>query len=309
MASTTVGLGVVYNGVVTRPGQEFLLSEDDHDVHRGAARLSAEKHGAVLRIVPSWFADSARATADEVVSAIRAQLRPTTRVLGVTWVQSRTGVRMPVERIAEVVREANRGRGDSDRCLLVVDGVHGLAAVDADAARLGADAVVAGTHKWLLGPRGTGLVWLAPWAVEQVRPTFASFIAREGTAALSPGGFLAFEHAFALPVSVAFHETLGRARVAARITELSTHAKRGLARIPGVRVHTPADPGMSAGITCFSVRDHPGAAVVTMAAERKVRLSSLYNDSLGYARIGTGIMNSPRDVDAALRVVRDIARG
>nr|WP_157165774.1 aminotransferase class V-fold PLP-dependent enzyme [Streptomyces typhae] len=308
-ASTTIGLGLVYNGVITRPGQEFLLSDDDHDVHRGAARLAAEKHGARLRLVPSWFADSAQATADEVVSAIRAQLRPTTRVLGVTWVQSRTGVRMPVARIAEVVAEANRGRKDTDRCLLVVDGVHGLAAVDADAARLGADAVVAGTHKWLLGPRGTGVVWLAPWATEQVRPTFASFIASEGTPALSPGGFLAFEHAFALPVSVAFQQALGRSRVAARITELSTRAKRGLARIPGVTVHTPTAPGMSAGITCFSVRDHRGSDVVTMAAERKVRLSSLYRDSLGYARIGTGIMNSPQDVDAALRVVRDIARG
>ncbi|MFD9902896.1 aminotransferase class V-fold PLP-dependent enzyme [Streptomyces sp. NPDC059063] len=306
-ASTTIGLGVAYNGVLTRPGQEFLLGEDDHPVHHAAARLAAEKHGAQVRLA-SWFANSAEATAEEVVSAVRKQLRPTTRVLGITWVQSRTGVRMPVARIAEVVREANRGRKEADRCLLVVDGVHGLAAVDADAARLGADVVVAGTHKWLFGPRGTGLVWVAPQTLEQVRPTFATFIAGEGAAPLSPGGFLAFEHAFALPVSVAFHQTLGRSRVAGRITELSTRAKRGLARIPGVTVHTPAAPEMSAGITCFSVRDLPGSEVVTRAAEHRIRLSSLHRDSLGYARIGTGIMNSPRDVDAALRAVRAIAR-
>ncbi|MEV0441274.1 aminotransferase class V-fold PLP-dependent enzyme [Streptomyces spectabilis] len=305
-ASTTIGLGVVYNGVRVRPGQEFLLSEDDHPVHQAAARLAADKHGARVRLA-SWFADSARATTEEVVSAVRSRIRPTTRVLGITWVQSRTGVRMPVEAIAKVVREANRGRSESDRCLLVVDGVHGLAAVDADVARLGADVVVAGTHKWLFGPRGTGLVWLAPHALAQVRPTFASFMGQEGAAALSPGGFLAYEHAFALPVSVAFHQTLGRSRVAGRIAELSTRAKQGLARIPGVTVHTPAAPEMSAGITCFSVRGHAGSAVVDMAAERGIRLSSLYHDSLGYARIGTGVMNSARDVDAALRVVRDIA--
>ncbi|MEI5103725.1 aminotransferase class V-fold PLP-dependent enzyme [Streptomyces sp. PmtG] len=230
-ASTTVGLGVVYNGVLTRPGQEFLLSEDDHPVHQVAAQLSAAKHGARVRLA-SWFADSAEATAEEVVSAVRAQLRPTTRVLGITWVQSRTGVRMPVQAIAKAVREANQGRAEADRCLLVVDGVHGLAAVDADAARLGADVVVAGTHKWLFGPRGTGLVWVAPHALAQVRPTFLSFMGDEGAAPLSPGGFLAYEHAFALPVAVAFHEALGRSRVAGRITELSTRAKRGLARIP-----------------------------------------------------------------------------
>ncbi|WP_328394041.1 hypothetical protein OHS70_04950 [Streptomyces sp. NBC_00390] len=66
---------------------------------------------------------------------------------------------------------------------------------------------------------------------------------------MSPGGFLAFEHAFALPAAVALHEQLGRARVATRITQLSTRVKQGLSRIPGVTVHTPADPELSAGIT------------------------------------------------------------
>ncbi|WP_406402395.1 aminotransferase class V-fold PLP-dependent enzyme [Streptomyces uncialis] len=309
-ASTTIGLGVVYNGVRTRPGQEFVLSTDDHPSHVLAAQLAAEKRGAKVRLC-SWFRDSAQATADEIIRTVREQIRPETRVLGVTWVQSGTGVRMPVRRIAEVVREANQGRAEADRCLLVVDGVHGLAAVDQDGARLGADILVAGTHKWLFGPRGTGLVWVSPQVLDQLRPTFATFIFSGGAAPLSPGGYLAFEHAFALPAAVAFHQRLGRARVADRITRLSTRAKHGLAGIPGVTVHTPADPEMSAGITCFSVRGHSAGQVISRAAEKRIRLSSLPvlpHDSTPWPRIGTAIVNSPRDIDTALTAIADIAR-
>ncbi|MER7349855.1 aminotransferase class V-fold PLP-dependent enzyme [Streptomyces aurantiacus] len=306
-ASTTVGLGVVYNGVRTRPGQEFVLSDNDHFTHVEAARLAADKHGAGVRVC-SWFHDPAQATAEEITRAIRNQIRPHTRVLGVTWVQSSTGVRMPVRRIAEVVRQANQGRREADRCLLVVDGVHGLAAVDQDGARLGADILVAGTHKWLFGPRGTGLVWVSPQALDHVRPTFAAFVRGGGASPLSPGGFLAFEHAFALPVSVAFHQSLGRARVADRITELSTRVKQGLARTPGVTLRTPPAPELSAGITCFSVRGHSNEEVVARAAERKVRLSHASNPSRPFPRIGTGIMNTPDDVDTALTAIADIAR-
>ncbi|GGT12261.1 aminotransferase class V-fold PLP-dependent enzyme [Streptomyces purpureus] len=158
-----------------------------------------------MRLV-SWFDDPATATAEGIAAAVGEAIRPTTRVVGITWVQSSTGLRMPVRAVAEVVRRANEGRSPGDRCLLVVDGVHLLAAVDEDGAGLGADVVVAGTHKWLFGPRGTGLIWVAPHVLEQLRPTFVSFIAGGGAVPLSPGGFLAFEHAFALPVAVALHE-------------------------------------------------------------------------------------------------------
>ena len=60
--------------------------------------------------------------------------------------------------MSEVVAAANRGRAAADRCLLVVDGVHRLGAVDEEPARSGVDFFVAGTHKWLFGPRGTGMI-------------------------------------------------------------------------------------------------------------------------------------------------------
>src|SRR5438552_3873764 len=76
------------------------------------------------------------------------------------------GVRLPIRAIAEAVRDANQGRDDHDRALLIVDGVHGLGAVDETVAELGCDFFCAGTHKWMFAPRGTGIIWAKPesWA-------------------------------------------------------------------------------------------------------------------------------------------------
>lgn len=65
---------------------------------------------------------------------------------------SGTGLKLPIRAIANAITEANKGRAESDRVLLVVDGVHGLGVEDENAADMGADFFIAGTHKWMFGP-------------------------------------------------------------------------------------------------------------------------------------------------------------
>ena len=61
-----------------------------------------------------------------------------------------------------------------DQYLLCVDGVHGFAAVDVDLPDLGCDFLAAGTHKWLFGPRGTGILWGRDFGpLTEVIPTFS----------------------------------------------------------------------------------------------------------------------------------------
>ena len=85
----------------------------------------------------------------------------TQALLALTWVHSGTGVKIPAQEIAEAVRPA----------LVVLDGVHGLAADDLPIDSV--DVLVAGTHKWLGGPRGTGLVWSRAW--DRLRPFIPTF--------------------------------------------------------------------------------------------------------------------------------------
>ena len=96
--------------------------------------------------------------------------------------------------------------------LLCVDGVHGFGVEETSPAELGCDLFAAGCHKWLFGPRGTGLLWGRPAAWRRLEPTIPSFDGRayaawmNGDSApdgppgplLTPGGFHSFEHRWAL---------------------------------------------------------------------------------------------------------------
>ncbi len=171
-----------------------------------------------------------------MVERLRRAITPKTRVVGLTWVHSSTGLRLPIRSLAEVVQAANKGRSEADRCLLILDGVHGFGCSDEDVAALGADFVAASTHKWIFGPRGTGLVWggrTRGRTSGRRSPTFDSHVPidrwmagqppdpRTQAAFVSPGGFCAFEHCWGVEAAFELHERLGRERVTARVAELN----------------------------------------------------------------------------------------
>ena len=317
--NTTTGLALIYNGLKIKPGQEILTTTHDHYAHHESIRLAAEKTGATMREI-ALHDGAAAATETEMVERLRRAIRPRTRAVGLTWVHSSSGLKLPVPALAQVVERANRGRAAADRCLLVVDGVHGLGVADEAAAGLGADFFVAGTHKWLFGPRGTGLIWGRPGAWSEVRPTVPTFDSTEPfeawsrrqppppthAAHVSPGGFLAYEHAFGVAEAVRFHEMLGRSRVAQRIAALNGTFREELAKMARVRVRTPRDGRLAAGLVCFEIEGHTPEAVVHDLRERRIlATSSPY--AVSYARVAAGIMVSPEEVEETLRAIRAVA--
>jgi selenocysteine lyase/cysteine desulfurase len=289
-------------------------------VHHESIRLVTDKNGASFRRI-ALHDGAARANEAEMVERLRRAITPRTRAVGLTWVHSSTGLRLPIRSLAEVVKAANAGRDEADRCLLIVDGVHGFGCLDEAAATLGCDFFVAGTHKWIFGPRGTGIVWGRADAWPHTRPTIPSFESLEPfgrweagapldphtrAAWLSPGGFHAFEHHWGVEAAFRLHEELGRPRIAARIAELNGRFRSELSKMPHVTLHTPLPPELAAGIVCFEVKGlTPPQVVERLKARRIVASTSPY--AVSYARVAAGIMVSPDEVETTLREIRALS--
>jgi selenocysteine lyase/cysteine desulfurase len=304
--STTMGLGLLYNGLHLGEGQEILTTQHDYYATRESLRLKAARSGAPVRTI-SLYRQLETVSEDEIVQAIAGALGPRTRVVALTWVHSSTGLKLPIRQIADLLGDVNAGREPGDRALLCVDGVHAFGVEDAAVAELGCDFFVAGCHKWLFGPRGTGLVWGRPEAWSAASPTIPSFT-DNGTpgGAMTPGGFHSFEHRWALAEAFDFHEQIGRGRVAARIHELNAQFKEGLAAMPGVRLYTPRSESLSAGLVCFDVAGlSPNAVVQRLGARRVIATVTPY--AVSYARVAPGLLNSPEEVESALGEIRALA--
>jgi selenocysteine lyase/cysteine desulfurase len=228
---------------------------------------------------------------------------------------------MPVRAIADALAELNRDRGPEDRVFLAVDAVHGFGVEDAATDNLGCDVLISGCHKWLFGPRGTGIVWARPEAWAETTATVPSFDGNSYAAWLeerrpvdlapgprmTPGGFHSFEHRWALADAFDLHARIGRDRIAERTHSLARRLKEGLGEIAGVRVITPAADELSAGIVCFEIESMPAREAVDALRARHRIVASVTPYAAEYVRLGPSIANGPEDVDAALRAVRALA--
>jgi selenocysteine lyase/cysteine desulfurase len=319
--STTMGIALVYARLRLGPGDEVLTSEHDFYATHESLRLREQLDGVTVRRVRLYDEPEA-ASVDGIVSAVARALGPRTRALALTWVHSSSGVKLPLREIAAAVAGANRGRREGERILLCVDGVHGFGVEDASPADLGVDVLASGCHKWLFGPRGTGFVWAAPHAWRRLAPTIPSFDPRvygawiEGRpptdappgALMTPGGFHSFEHRWAVPEAVEVHDRLGgRAEVARRTYARAAELKEGLANIEGVRVRTPRDEALSAGLVCCEVKGiDPGEVVDRLREEHRV-VASVTPYRTRYVRFGPSVANHAGDVHRGIGAVAAIA--
>lgn len=313
--STTLGAALVYGGLKLGYGDEIVTTNQDYYITHESLRRAALRNGSVVKRIDLF--DSIETVSEAgMVARLMAAVTPKTRAFALTWVHSSTGLKLPLPAISAALAQVNATRQEPERIVLAVDGVHGFGNQDATLASLGCDIFMAGCHKWLFGPRGTGVMLFSPRALARLSPTIPTFLSPGAYSAwlggydpgpadgarMTPGGFKAFEHVWSLAEAFQFHQMVGKAHVAARTHELASRLKTGLAAMPHVRLVTPADPNLSAGIVSFDVAGlSPQAAVQRLRTWRVIGSDAPYSPS--HVRLTPSLRNTPQDVDFALQAV------
>ena len=303
--STTMGLALVYNGIPLHPGQEVLTTVHDHYATQEALKFRSDKDGTVVRTIP-LFKTPENASVDEIIESFTKHLNEKTRLVALTWVHSGSGVKLPIAKIGQIIEDANRTRSERDRIIFCVDGVHGFGVEEMTFADLKCDFFVAGTHKWMFGPRGTGIICSRARHMEGLLPTVASFSSYDTFGrAMTYGGFHAFEHQWALKKAFDFHLSIGKAEVASRIHGLNTYLKQRLGEVPRVELVTPRSTDLSAGFTFFRVRGVDPYAVEDALWEDRIVVSGADRDVGPVVRLAPGLLNDEAELD---RVIDSLKR-
>ena len=316
--STTMGLAMIYSGLKLTSANEILTTTHDHYATEKALEHAVAKSGASIKRV-SLYDDPSKASVDEMVEVLRKGITPKTKIVAITFVHSCTGVKTPVKQIATMIKEQNNKRAEADRIYLCVDGVHGFGIENVSIRDLGCDFLAAGTHKWIFGPRGTGVLYAKKDAWNMIGPIIPSF---EWNAYISwmdlfpadkltyaelcsPGGFHSFEHRWSLGEAFQFQLNIGKARVEERSHQLTNRLKQGLAGIRHIKIITPISEEVSAGINCFEVEGMKHLDVVKKLLTKKIIASeSPYKKS--YVRLTPSIINTEEEVDICLRELERI---
>jgi selenocysteine lyase/cysteine desulfurase len=157
--STTDGMNAVAQGMRLASGDRVLTSDQEHPGGSMCWQHLARRSGGVVDTVaiPPGENDPAA-----VLQRLSQAITPRTRVISISHVLSSTGLRMPIREISALAR--SRG------ITCVVDGAQAAGAIGVNVKELGCHAYATSGHKWLMGPKGTGLLYLSSDASEMIQP-------------------------------------------------------------------------------------------------------------------------------------------
>jgi cysteine desulfurase family protein len=232
-----------------------LLSAGDHVV------TSDVEHNSVLRPlqdlkrragVETTFVSADRETRIDPAT-VRAALRPNTKLVAITHASNVTGTIQPIADIAEVAREAG--------VLFLVDAAQSAGHLPIDLKNLPVDLLACPGHKGLLGPLGTGLLYVRPGVEQQLQS-----VRQGGTGSNSeddrqpetlPDKYESGNHnapgLCGLEAALAWIEERGVESIRAHERELTSRLLDGLARIERLHIHGPHDAEKQIGVVSVTI--------------------------------------------------------
>jgi isopenicillin-N epimerase len=294
--NATMGMSFIANGLELAPGDEIISTNQEHSGGIGGWKLREKRHGAVVKELP--LADALPNGPDRVVAMFRDAITAKTRVMMFSHITSGRGVRMPAKALCALARE----RG----ILSVVDGAQAVGQIHVDVKDLGCDAYVASPHKWLLAPKGTGILYIK----RDVQPRIWNTLASGGFDDDTTGAFRFMHYGTGSPAVVwglraalQFVGKIGIDRIERWDGMLTQRLRAGLSSIPHARINSPADSRFAAGITTFAVDGHTGRQLQDALWAKKIRVRSQGDPGV---RLSAHLYVSPADIDRVLEVVSSL---
>ena len=297
--NTSEGNAIIVNGLDLGPGDEVLIWGENHPSNHLAWTVRAERHGFSVRQVETPPGDL---TPEGLREHFVAALGPATRVLAVSHVSNLSGIGLPMKSLCRACRD----RG----IMTLVDGAQTLGALGLDLHDMGCDFFTGSLHKWPMGPKETGLLYVRRDLVERVWPSVVSLGYEEaqgdGARKFEALGQREGPRISAVVPAVEFLDSLGKQEIEARLRAIVARLREGIEAIPGASILTPANPALSAGILVFNLRGIDGRDAFE-ALYRDHDIGSTPSALVNGLRLSPHIYNTMADVDRVVDALTQIA--
>ncbi|GIW81906.1 MAG: aminotransferase [Gemmatales bacterium] len=270
--NTSEANNVIVQGVALKPGDEVVVWDQNHPTNHVAWSVRAARIGFSVKRVRT---PTAPASEDELIDVFVKALGPKTRVLALTHVSNVSGIQLPIK---EICRQAHK------RDIFVhVDGAQTCGALRVDLHDLDCDSYSASAHKWLVGPKEVGILYIRESRIDKVWPLIVGSGWGEKVQPASRGA-RKFETLgqrndaalAALAMAIEFHNRIGPDLIETRIYELVAALKASCKEL-GLDLVTPFAPQLSAGV----------CTIQAPPARRRQLFERMYNE-FGIAAAPTG---------------------
>jgi isopenicillin-N epimerase len=153
----------VANGLDMQPGDEVLMTDQEHPGGEQPWNLRAKRYGIVVKKVklPVPVPNAAA-----VLNLFNDAITPRTRVIFFSHITTATGVVLPAKELCALAR--------SKGILSAVDGAHVIGMMKLNVHDIGCDIYSSSPHKWLMAPKGTGFLYVRDEVIDRLWNTIVT---------------------------------------------------------------------------------------------------------------------------------------
>ena len=295
--NTSEANNIINNGLPLNAGDEVLIWDQNHPTNNVAWDVRAARYGIVVKRVSTPQAPN---SAQELIDVFTRQFSDRTRVLAVTQVSNVSGIQLPIKELVEAAHARN--------IYVHVDGAQSWGALNLDLKSLGVDSFSASAHKWFMGPKEVGLLYVNANNIDRIWPSV-----------IAPGwgsdaetdlrGARKFESLgqrddsalAALGVAAKIHDDIGPLKIENRIATLAQRLKSGIADL-GLQLVTPLSQDLSHGVCITRAPQGQGGTI----SNRLYNEFGIAGAATGGVRLCPTIYNTEEHVDRAVAGIKAI---
>src|SRR5437016_274674 len=153
----------IANGVDLKPGDEVLMTDQEHPGGEQPWQLKAKRYGIAVKKItlPKPVQNTA-----QVLDLFSDAITPRTRVIFFSHITTVTGVVLPAKELCGLAR--------SKGILSAVDGAHVPGMMKLNLHDLGCDMYSSSPHKWLQSTKGSGFLYVRDEVIDRLWNTIAT---------------------------------------------------------------------------------------------------------------------------------------
>lgn len=238
--NATEGINTVATGLDLNPGDEVLMSDQEHPGGRSAWYQRAKRYGIVVK---EFQLPLPPKSSTEILDRLEAAITRRTRAITVSHITTVTGGILPVKEISALAR--------SRSIISLIDGAHAMGQIPLNMHDIGCDYYASSPHKWLYAPKGTGVLYCRRGMAEKLWCHTASGTWDKpelGCERLTNIGTSNLTLLVGLLAAIDFHNKIGTSRIVSREQHLAKILRSSLSAIKGVWFGNGAPPDLSAAM-------------------------------------------------------------
>jgi selenocysteine lyase/cysteine desulfurase len=306
--NATEGINIVCNGLPLERGDEIITTTHEHVGNTVPWLALLKRQGVVVKRF-----ELSTVSARENVERIGELLTKRTRLINVPHATTTTGQILPIKALSALAK--------SKGVWLFVDGAQTAGMFPFNLHDLGCDAYATSGHKWLLGPKETGLLYVRKDMLDVVQPKVVGaysdngFDPEKGTLNFQPTaqryeyGTVSVPLRVGLGAAIKFLQNIGMENVWKRDQALSTRLFTGLRSIPYITVLSPETLAERSALVTFRHEKVPFLDLQNHLNMYKLRTRGVSEGGVNALRISTHLYNTPDEIDRTLEAVRTAYKG